>query len=145
MIHPARHAVSMQHIRGTPRETRRSYDRIHAFLATCKTRDFREKVDEFGILAGDASQKEKKWSDDALILSRFFRGTMFASFPLALTISSPETNSACPQAKAGLLAPSAPHRGSPLVARPFFFQRTGTCAHCERIFARIFVSQFLLG
>ena len=69
------------------------------------------KVVEFGTFGCSESQKEKKSDGDALNLPRFFQGTMFASIPVALTISSPETNSVDPQAKAGLPEPQAPHRG----------------------------------
>jgi hypothetical protein len=63
------------------------------------------KVLELEIFGYPESQKEKKSHGDTLNLPRFFQGTMFAPIPVALTISSPETNSVCPQAKAGLLEP----------------------------------------
>ena len=90
-------------------------------VATCKTHDFHGKVAKFETLSGPASQKEKKISNSALDLLRFFRGTSFAIQLVALTISSPETNSVCPQAKAGLLEPWLPTAVPPIVARPFFF------------------------
>ena len=66
-------------------------------VATCKTIDLRRKMAQFDTFKGVASQKEKKIGRRALNLSRFFRGTIFASPLAALTISSPETQRVSPK------------------------------------------------
>src|SRR5271167_2162449 len=64
--------------------------------------------------------KRKRSEDDVLDSLWFFRGTVFASPHLALTISSPETTASVPKQRPGYLNRGSPPR-SPLVARPFFF------------------------
>lgn len=73
--------------------------------AICKTRDFGRKSDQIRDFRMFRVAKREKNSRRCLEFARFFRGTIFALPSVALTISSPETNSACPQAKAGLLEP----------------------------------------
>jgi hypothetical protein len=111
MISPALAAVILPQFSAYIREMRilRSHPAVK--LQFAKLALLAGKVVEFGTFGCSESQKEKKSDGDALNLPRVFQGTMFAPIPVALTISSPETNSVCPQAKAGLPEPQAPHRG----------------------------------
>jgi hypothetical protein len=62
--------------------------------------------------------KREKNLTPMLEFARFFQGTMFASPPVTLTISSPETNSVCPEQRPGYLnrrLPTAVPTRSPAV------------------------------
>ena len=56
-------------------------------------------------------KKRKNLMAISLFWLSFFKARCLLYLLLTLTISSPETNSVCPQAKAGLLEPLAPHHG----------------------------------